>query len=212
VIRAGVILLAVLPLLAFRLAGDIAPDGLLAAVAGGQAGAICWIATPRLAHRRRLMLAAGAFGAVLVGLVLAGVPARVVALAAGGLCHTLAYLGLLGWFLTSLGPGREPAITAVARRVRRTMPERVVRYTRRVTIAWCGFFLAQLIASAVLLAAAPLWAWSAFVQTLNLPLVAAMLLAEFAWRQVVFRHEPRTSFRATVAALRHTTALPGNRP
>jgi uncharacterized membrane protein len=212
VIRAGVILLAVLPLLAYRLAGDSAPGGLLAAVAAGQAGAICWIATPRLAGRRRLMLAAGAFGAVLIGLVLAGVPARLVALAAGGLCHTLAYLGLLAWFLTSLAPGREPAITAVARRVRRTMPERVVRYTRRVTIAWCGFFLAQLIASAALLAAAPLWVWSAFAQALNLPFVAAMLLAEFACRQVVFRHEPRTSLRATVAALRHMTALPGNRP
>jgi uncharacterized membrane protein len=112
----------------------------------------------------------------------------------------------------SLRRGREPAVTGFARRLRRTMPDKVVRYTRQVTIAWCVFFAAQLGASAALLLMAPPAVWSAFVNLLNLPLLAAMVLAEFGCRLILFRHEPHTSLVDTIAALRHVRFTPAGRP
>ena len=38
-------------------------------------------------------------------------------------------------------------VTGFARQIRRTMPDKVVRYTRLVTIAWCVFFATQLAVS-----------------------------------------------------------------
>jgi len=61
-----------------------------------------------------------------------------------------------------------------------------VRYTRRVTWAWCWFFLAQLVGSFTLLLLAPLSVWSLFVNVCNLPLIGVMLCAEYVYRQ--WRH------------------------
>ena len=49
------------------------------------------------------------------------------------------------------------------------MPDKVVRYTRQVTVAWCVFFATQLVVSAALLLAAPAGTWSAFVSLLSRP-------------------------------------------
>ena len=107
-------------------------------------------------------------------------------LVASAVPHAMVYLGLLALFAVSLEPGREAIITILARHSRGTLPPDIIRYTRRVTWAWCVFFAAQLIASALLLTFAPLAVWSVFVNLCNLPLVLAMLGLEFAWRQ--WRH------------------------
>ncbi len=91
------------------------------------------------------------------------------------------------------------------------MPDKVVRYTRQVTIAWCAFFAAQIVLSAVLLLVAPAAVWFAFVNLLNMPLVAAMILAEFGCRRILFRHEPRTSLSETLSAMRHARFTPASR-
>ena len=110
-------------------------------------------------------------------------PGASVALA---LPHAMAYIGLLAFFGASLAPGREAVITRLARKIRGPLPKTVERYTRRVTLAWCGFFVLQLLGSLALLRFAPPAVWSLFVNVLNLPLVIAMFGAEYAYRQ--YRH------------------------
>lgn len=181
---------------------------LIGAVAATQVAALVWLLGRRVG-RYRVALATIAFCLVGLAIFALGLPARALGLAAAGGCHAAAYGGLLAWFAASLRPGREPVVTGFARRMRRTMPDQVARYTRRVTAAWCVFFAAELAMSAGLLAAAPQWVWSGFIGMANLPLIVAMMLGEFAVRFVLFRHEARTGLAATLAGLRD---LRGARP
>lgn len=205
--RASTIAVAVVPLVAYRLTPESAPPWLIGLIAASQAGAILWLAAWGLNSRVRRFAAAGMFMVVLAGVSLTGLQSHEIGVVAAGLCHALAYLSLLGWFSVSLLPNHEPVITILAQRVRRTMPDRVVRYTRHVTIAWCIFFLAQLIASAVLLATASEAVWSVFVGLLNVPLIAGMVLVEFGCRRLIFRREPHTGLGDTLLAMRHATTL-----
>lgn len=107
--------------------------------------------------------------------------------------HAAVYLSLSWVFGRTLVGGREPLITGFARRVHGSLPPEMEVYTRRVTIAWCVFFLAQPAISAALLAWAPLDVWSLFVNVLNLPLVALMFAAEYLYRVRRYRHFPHAS-------------------
>lgn len=108
--------------------------------------------------------------------------------------HLAIYLLLLAWFGGSLRPGREPLVTYMARHVHETMSAELLAYTRRVTVAWCVFFLAMALMSTVLFLWSPIETWSLFANLLNMPLVAAMFLTEYLWR--LLRH-PELS-RATI--------------
>ena len=157
--------------------------GILIAV---QAALVTWIALSSVTHN---VLRAGACGiAVLLVLVLSrfteGGP-----LVASAVPHAMAYLALLAIFAASLGPGREAVATILARKMRGQLPADIVRYTRRVTWAWCGFFMAQLLASLLLLLFAPLEVWSWFINLCNLPLIGVMFGGEYAYRQ--WRHAAR---------------------
>lgn len=110
-----------------------------------------------------------------------------------GIPHALAYLFLLWWFGRSLARGSEPMVTRFARRVHGVLPADMERFTRNVTIAWCIFFAAQLVVSALLFALAPLDAWSVFVNLLNLPLLALMFAGQFICRNVRHPEFPRAS-------------------
>ena len=59
--------------------------------------------------------------------------------------------------------------------------------------AWCLFFAAQVLISALLFTAASLDTWSLFVNVLNLPLVALMFAAEYLYRVTRYRHFPHAS-------------------
>jgi uncharacterized membrane protein len=107
--------------------------------------------------------------------------------------HLAIYLLLLGWFGETLRPGREPLVTYMARHVHKTMSPELIAYTRRVTVAWCVFFLAMAATSLGLFLWAPIGAWSLFVNLLNLPLVVAMFLAEYLWRTVRHPELSRTT-------------------
>jgi uncharacterized membrane protein len=148
------------------------------------------------------IIAVAAASAVFLGLP----PVQAAGSAIAGGCHAVAYISLLLWFATSLRPDHEPVVTSLARRVRRTMPDKVLRYTRHVTVAWCIFFAAQLAVSAGLLLLAPHAVWAGFVTLLNMPLVATMVLAEFGVRMILFRYEQRTGLLGTLAAMRHRGA------
>jgi uncharacterized membrane protein len=107
--------------------------------------------------------------------------------------HAMAYLALLAIFAASLGAGREAVVTTFARRSRGALSPEIVRYTRRVTWAWCWFFLAQLLASLLLLLFASPEVWSAFINLCNLPLIAVMFCAEYLYRR--WQHAGRTPER-----------------
>jgi uncharacterized membrane protein len=209
---ASVILLGVAPMLIFHVTRDSAPGWLVGAVAAVQITALAWLLSGKWALRHRAVVVIGGLGIGAALLIVTGAPASAVGLGVAGGCHAIAYSSLLLWFGASLRPGREPVVTGFARRVRRTMPDKVVRYTRQVTIAWSVFFAAQLTGSAVLLLMAPEAVWSGFVNLLNLPLLAAMVVAEAGCRLILFRHEPRTSLIDTLSLLRRARITPASPP
>ena len=117
-----------------------------------QAALITWIGSSALAQRAlRIGIGAAVFLLVLLlyrfadngALVTIAVP------------HAMAYLTLLVVFAVSLRPGREAVATLLARKARGPLSDKTLRYTRRVTWAWCWFFVAQLTGSLLLLLFAP---------------------------------------------------------
>jgi uncharacterized membrane protein len=165
--------------------------------------AACWIATR--ARRKALwllvLLAAGG------GIFLLEARAGRGLAAAYGLPHAAMYLLLLWFFSRTLAPGNEPLITRLARRVHGSLPPAMQSYTRRLTIAWCWFFGAQVAVSVFLGAFATVGAWSAFVNLLNLPLLALMFLVEYGYRVTRHRDFPHASLRQSVEAFMHDTAV-----
>lgn len=131
------------------------------------------------------------------------------------LTHWTIYGGLLLTFGLTLRPGREPLITAMARRLHGAIPDELVVYTRRVTIAWCCFFAAQLTTSITLFLFAPLVIWSFFVNVLDIPMVVAMFSAEYLCRLHCLRNPPRHSLAMIldmVAEVRKPRAEPASSP
>lgn len=150
-------------------------------------------------------------GVAAAGVLLTGLMAGLLRSAAdgllvsAGLTHALMYGVLLAVFAASLRPGRTSLVTRMARRLNPSFHDGMVPYTRAVAWAWCAFFMAQLLASAVLLATAPLL-WRALVTTVHAPLVLLMALAEFAVRRWRWRHERYTSLRDTLRGMRGLSA------
>jgi uncharacterized membrane protein len=112
---------------------------------------------------------------------------------ASALTHWAIYCGLLLTFALTLRPGHTALITALAQRMQGPLSDELTVYTRRVTIAWVGFFATQLAISIGLFCFAPLVAWSFFVNVLDLPLVAAMFGAEYMFRLRHLSEPPRHS-------------------
>lgn len=133
-------------------------------------------------------------------LIVPFVSARQSLLAASGIPHALAYLGLLTGFGVSLFPGREALITMIARRIEGPLRPDMIAYTRRVTWAWCFFFAVQLVASLVLFRWAPVTVWSLFVNVLNLPLVVLMFAVEYGYRIIRFGSRPHAAIGDVIRA------------
>jgi uncharacterized membrane protein len=62
------------------------------------------------------------------------------------------------------------------------------------------FFAGQVAVSALLLAFAPLSAWSLFVNVLNVPLIALMFAAEYLYRVTRYPDHPRTTLPGMLRA------------
>src|SRR6185437_5504460 len=110
---------------------------------------------------------------------------------AAAIPHTLAYAGLLFVFGSSLLPGRDALVTGLARHLHAPISDEMAAYTRKLTWLWCGFFAGQLAVSLSLFLLAPLAAWSFFVNVLNLPLLALMVVGEYALRGFFLKNPPR---------------------
>ncbi len=110
-----------------------------------------------------------------------------------GIPHAAINLFLLWFFGRTLVRGREPLITRFARRLHETLAPEIEVYTRRVTLAWCFFFAAQIMLSILLFAFAPVSVWLLFISLLTFPLLALMFLGEYIYRVMRYPKHPRVS-------------------
>lgn len=150
---------------------------------------LAWVAYQYLVHASVSSAQVGALHRAIMEL-----PLTAFALAASsGISHAAIYLFLLWYFGRTLAPGKEPIIARFARRVHGALPPARERFAHRLTVVWCAFFAAQLIASALLFALAPLRAWSLFVNLLNLPLLGLMFVGQLAYRRLRHPDWPRAS-------------------
>ncbi len=123
--------------------------------------------------------------------------------------YVTVYLFLLWLFGRTLRPDRQALVTRLATHVHGELPADIARYTRRVTWAWCVFFAAMAMTSMLLFLLEPLPIWSVFNNLLNLPLVVAMYLGEYAWR--LWRY-PNFSHASIATVFRAFRNFDFNRP
>lgn len=124
-----------------------------------------------------------------------------------GIPHAAVYLFLLWFFGHTLLSGKEPLITRLARRVHGTLPPDMEAYTRGVTLAWCVFFAAQVMVSALLFKYASLNIWSLFITLMNFPLLVLMFVSEYAYRMARHRDFPHASILKSIQAFTKDAAL-----
>jgi uncharacterized membrane protein len=101
-------------------------------------------------------------------------------------------------FGRSLRAGETPLCTRLADRLHGPLTPAERRYTRQVTLAWTLLFVALVLTTLGLYFAAPLAAWSLFVNFVTLPLIMAMFVAELAVRRRVLPPADRGSILAAV--------------
>jgi len=131
-------------------------------------------------------------------LVVAGIRPLEPALAAFYPLSSVAVYGSLFWmFARTLRPGREALATRLALQVHGTLPPDILRYTRRVTLAWSLFFAGMATISVLLFSFAPLRIWSLFANLLSLPLLVLMFVAEYVYRIRRFPDFEHVSLLAT---------------
>ena len=161
-------------------------------VVGPMLGAASVVAWQR---RRRLLAALAALGAA--GLVVQAWRGH--DLPAGSLyvCqHVAIHLLLALVFGLTLLAGREPLVTALARRVHGgSITPAMAAYSRKVTLVWTGYFVVVATLSLVLYAVAPFDVWATFANLVTPFAILFMFIGEYLLR---YRLHPEFE-RATLA-------------
>lgn len=93
-------------------------------------------------------------------------------------------LSLLAVFGGSLFRGM-PIVERLARLQEPDLPESGIRYTRRVTQVWCGFFMFNALASLMTLVLANEWLWALYNGLVSYFLMGMVFAAEWLVRQRV---------------------------
>ena len=140
-----------------------------------------------------------------LALVLALATAALVVQAArgGGVAAETLYLGqhvaihlLLAFvFGSTLAAGREPLVSALARRVHGGLTPEMAAYSRKVNVAWTVYFVAMALVSIVVFVAAPFAVWATFANLVTPLAIVAMFVGEYLLR---YRLHPEFE-RATLA-------------
>ena len=138
-------------------------------------------------------------------IVLAGATAALVVQAdrGGGVAPETLYLGphdalplLLAFVIGStLAAGREPLVSALARRVHGRLTPAMAAYSRKVNVAWTLYFVAMALVSDVVFATAPFALWATFANLVTPLAIVAMFVGEYLLR---YRLHPEFE-RATLA-------------
>jgi len=109
--------------------------------------------------------------------------------------HVAIHLLLALVFGLTLQAGREPLITALARRVHGSLTPAMAAYSRKVTAVWTGYFVAMATLSLVLYAVAPFGVWATFANLVTPFAILFMFIGEYLLR---YRLHPEFE-RATLA-------------
>jgi len=109
--------------------------------------------------------------------------------------HVTIHLPLALVFGLTLQAGREPLVTALARRVHGAMTPGMAAYSRKVTVAWTGYFVVMATLSLILYAIAPFDVWAAFANLVTPLAILLMFIGEYLLR---YRLHPEFE-RATLA-------------
>ena len=179
---AGVLLLIGYPLaVAFAISAN--QQALTVMLSLAFLGVLAWAMTPRWRAAAMAALAVVAVGALLSGHAtqLSFLPSIAI------------NLGLAGVFGATLRAGREPLVSRIARLERGTLDQRLLRYTRTLTMVWTAFFVAMAGISAALSTLSSLAAWAWFTAVGNWVCVAALLFGEFCYRRVRLARYPHAS-------------------
>ncbi|WP_121172503.1 hypothetical protein [Kushneria sinocarnis] len=102
-------------------------------------------------------------------------------------------LSLAGIFASSLRAGRIPLIERLARRSEPGLPPSGVRYTRRVTLVWCGFFTLNALIALLTALAGSHDVWLGYNGGISYLLTGLLMLGEWCVRRRVRRRHARTS-------------------
>ena len=119
-----------------------------------------------------------------------------------GIEHAGTQLILCLVFARTLGAGREPLCSHIARMVHGSLSAALYRYTRQITVAWAAFFGLMSVTSTVLFFAAPLTIWSAFVNFATGPLICLMFVVEYGVRHYLFPEIKHVHILVAVKAIR----------
>jgi len=150
----------------------------------------------RSGQRVRAALAALAIAALFLQAPLGwAVPPRLLYLAQQiGIHATLGW-----WFASSLRDPRGALITRLAAQVHRVMTPAKIAYTRNVTRAWVGYFVAMIVASIAIYAWAGFGAWTWYANVAN-PIALVLMFA--GERLLRYRLHPEFERSSVADALR----------
>lgn len=191
---------------------------------------LLWLAYPLLVHAAIVTEATALYAAALVLLLLMSLlgplqrrrswaigvavlgSAALVWASATGLAIYFLYLPtvlmngfLCVFFMQSLAPGRTPIISFMAAKIRgEALPPILVRYTRRLTAFWAGFFALMGLISVVLAIGASDEAWSLFTNFISYGIVLAVFAGEFFLRRLIVPEAEHTSVRDYIRGLANT--------
>jgi len=108
--------------------------------------------------------------------------------------HVAIHLLLAFVFGSTLAGGREPLVSALARRVNGSLTPQMAAYARKVTLAWTLYFVAMALLSITLFATAPFATWATFANLVTPLAMVAMFMGEYVLR---YRLHPEFE-RATI--------------
>jgi uncharacterized membrane protein len=108
---------------------------------------------------------------------------------------------LLGFvFGLTLQPGREPLVSALARRVHGSLTRAMEVYSRKVTVAWTIYFAAMAALSLALYAFAPFDAWATFANLITPLALLLMFVGEYVLRYRLHPEFERATLRQAMRA------------
>ena len=161
------------------------------------------------AGRRDLRLLTLVALAALAGLVWQGwrgggvAPTTLYMLQHAGIHATLATI-----FALTLRPGREPLVTALARRVHGGLTPAMVAYSRKVTILWTAYFVVMASLSVALHTLLPFDTWAVFANLVTPVAMVVLFVGEY-----LFRYWLHPEFeRATLADAMNAYSARGTAP
>ena len=114
--------------------------------------------------------------------------------------HVAIHVLLAFVFGLTLQAGREPLVSALARRVHGGLTPAMASYTRKVTLAWAVYFVAMAALSLALYALAPFAVWATFANLVTPLAILLMFVAEYLLRYRLHPEFERTTLAQAVRA------------